>query len=124
MDEPAEDVASADYPASVAGIHGLRRIKVESAMRSSAIVVTDVLGEDRLEVASAEDQEVVQAFFSDGAHEPLRVGVRPRGSDRRLDGLDADGGEHCVERRGELGVSVCAHQLGHRARRRVPDDMS
>jgi hypothetical protein len=68
VDEPAEDVASADYPASVAGIHGLRRIKVESAMRPSAIVVTDVLGEDRLEVASAEDQEVVQAFFSHGAH--------------------------------------------------------
>ena len=66
----------------------------------------DVLGEDRLDVASTEDQEVVQAVFSDGANPAFGKRVRPWGADRRLDGLDADRGEYSVERRGELGVPV------------------
>jgi hypothetical protein len=36
----------------------------------------------------------------------LCVRVRPWGADRGLDGLDADGGEHRVERRGELSIAV------------------
>ena len=67
----------------------------------SAVVLIDVLGEDRLDVASTEDQEVVQAVFSDGANPAFGKRVRPWGADRRLDGLDADRGEYSVERRGE-----------------------
>ena len=108
VNQPTEHVASVDrWRRSLAvGCCGIRRIEVESAMRSSAVVMIDVLGEDRLDVASTEDQEVVQAVFSDGANPAFGKRVRPWGAARRLDGLDADRGEYSVERRGELGVPV------------------
>lgn len=54
----------------------------------------------------AEDEQVVEAFASDGADPAFGVGVR----DRRLDGgtedRDVVGGEDRVERGGELRVPV------------------
>jgi prevent-host-death family protein len=61
VDEAAEDVASPEDPGAVGSRNGLRRVKVEAAMGASPGVVIDVLGADRLQVASAEDQEVVEA---------------------------------------------------------------
>lgn len=75
-------------------------------MRTSAVVVVEVLPHGRLKVTSAEDQKVVEAVVSDGAHEALGERVRAGGADRGLDRLDADRGEDAVERRGELRVPV------------------
>jgi hypothetical protein len=98
VDEASEDVASPEDPFAVANRDRLRRVKVEAAMGASPGVVIDVLGEDRLQVASAEDLEGVEALSTDSAHPALRGRVRPWGANRGLDGLDADGGEHRVER--------------------------
>ena len=87
-------------------------------MRTVLVVVLDVLAEDGFEVASSEDEHAVEALAPDGAHDALADGVCPRRPDRRLDGPDSIRGEDGVEGRRELGVAVCAHQLGHRARRR------
>ena len=76
-------------------------------MRTSSVVVEEVLDHHGLEVASVEDEEVIQAVVSDGAHEALGERVRPRGADRRLDGLDAD--------RGEWGYSLEPTAPGHEA---------
>ena len=48
VNQPTEHVASVDrWRRSLAvGCCGIRRIEVESAMRSSAVVMIDVLGED------------------------------------------------------------------------------
>ena len=82
VNQPTEHVASVDrWRRSLAvGCCGIRRIEFESAMMSSAVVMIDVLGEDRLDVASTEDQEVVQAVFSDGASPAFGKRVRPWGA--------------------------------------------
>jgi hypothetical protein len=58
------------------------------------------------EVAAAEDQQPVETLAADGAHEPLRMGVRPRGTHRRVDHLDAFAAEDLVEAGAELAVAV------------------
>ncbi len=52
------------------------------------------------------DEHPVGALAADGAHEPLDVAVRPRCPRRNLHHLDAIGGEHRVERTGELAIAV------------------
>jgi hypothetical protein len=71
-------------------------------MRSSSVVVGLVLGQDRPQVPFAEDQDPVGRLCSDGAHEPFRVGIRPRAPGRYLHSLDTGVGQGPVERRGEL----------------------
>jgi hypothetical protein len=44
-------------------------------MRARLVVVSDVLPEDSLKVAFAEDQDVVQALPSYGLHKTLDIGV-------------------------------------------------
>jgi len=44
-------------------------------MRALLVVVADVLPEDSLKVAFAEDQDVVQALPPDGPHEALGKGI-------------------------------------------------
>ena len=65
-----------------------------------------VRGEDPVQVAVVSDQDPVQAFGPNGAHPAFGVGVRPGRPRWDLECLDASCGEHRVERRGELGVSV------------------
>jgi len=78
VDEAAEDIASPEDPGAVASRVGLRGAKVEPAMRASPGVVIDVLGEDGLQMASAEDQEVVEALGPNSAHPAFRIRVRQR----------------------------------------------
>ncbi len=68
---------------------------------------------------TADSERPVEALFTYGPYPALRDRVRPRRSHRCLDHLYAFGGEHVVEAGGELGVAVCAHQLGHHGRRRI-----
>jgi len=58
------------------------------------------------EVAAADDQEPVETFRSDGADEPLRVGVRLRRLHRRVDDRDSLASEHLVKESGELAVAI------------------
>ena len=76
------------------------------------IVVSEVLDEHLLEVTTPEDEEPVETLSADGAHKALGEGVRPRGSDRGLDDLDALGPEHLVGAGRELRVSVPDEEPG------------
>lgn len=76
--------------------------------------MTHVLAEDDFEVSAAEDEEMVQAVFSDGAYEALGERVRPWGADRGLDRRDADRGQNGAERRSELRIPV-AHEKAETA---------
>ena len=80
--------------------------KRECSVRPLGVVVSHVAAEHVLEVAAAEDQQQVEALGADGAHEPLRVGVRLWRSDRRLDHLDPFAAEDFVEAGAELAVAI------------------
>jgi len=57
-------------------------------------------------MVTAENERPVETLFTYGPYPALRDRVRPRRSHRRLDHLDAFGGEHLVEAGGELHVAV------------------
>src|SRR6516165_1141504 len=81
VDEPADDIASADGAGQVGGGGGRPRWgELEAAMRPGRVVVVEVLGEDRLQVAARENEQVVEAVLADGADPALGERVRPWGA--------------------------------------------
>src|ERR1017187_5905362 len=70
------------------------------------VVMPDVVAKDCFEMMTAENERPVETLFTYGPYPPLRIRVRTRRSDGRLDHLYAFGGEHLVEPGGELGVAV------------------
>lgn len=66
-----------------------RWVELLAAVRPLGVVVLDVLGQDRCQMMSAEDQHAVSQLGSDGAYEPLRVPVRLRAAMRNSDDLDS-----------------------------------
>jgi hypothetical protein len=70
------------------------------------VVVPRVLGQGPGCVVVVVDQDSIGALSADGAHEPFGITVRSWCSRRRLDDCDVLAGEHPVECRRELGVSV------------------
>jgi hypothetical protein len=71
-----------------------------------AVVVGHIGGEHVFEVAAAEDQQPVETLVSNGANEPLRVGVGLWRPDRCSDDLDPFALEDVVEGGAELAVAV------------------
>jgi len=51
--------------------------------------VVDVLAQDALELAAADDEQLIEALLAQGAHEALGVGVGVRRPDPRADGFRA-----------------------------------
>jgi hypothetical protein len=70
------------------------------------VEVALVLGHDRDCVALVDDEDPVEEFAADAAHESLGDGVRPWRPEWSLDHLDSGAGEHGVEVGGELRVAV------------------
>lgn len=70
------------------------------------VEVLGALGGRSHGVAFPVEQQPVGALRADAAHEPFRAAIRPWRSGRNLDDVDAFGGEHGVERVGELRVPV------------------
>jgi hypothetical protein len=66
----------------------------------------DVVAKDCFEMMTAENERPVEALFSYGPYPPLRIRVRTRRSDGRLDHLYAFGGEHLVKAGDELRVAI------------------
>jgi hypothetical protein len=60
------------------------------------------LGQDRAQMALAEDQHPVGDLRPCGEHEPFRISVRARAAGRDLHRLDTSPGQDRVNRRGEL----------------------
>src|SRR5437899_12635630 len=80
-------------------------------MRPGRVVVTYELGEHTLKVASAEDEHPLQALPPGRPDESLRVSVSPRRPHRGLDDPGAFAGEHLIEGRQKLGVTVTDQKL-------------
>ena len=101
VDDAAED-PFAPYGRVEVG-HDRRVVKGRSLssalMWTMSVEVPFVLAQHGLGVAVVVDQYAVGTFGADAAHEPLGIGVRPRRPRRRLDHLDALGGEHSIDRR-------------------------
>jgi hypothetical protein len=70
------------------------------------VVVPAVDAEHLLEMASAENQNPVEAVGANRPHPALSEGVRVRGLDRRADHLDALRPEDLVEGVAELRVAI------------------
>jgi hypothetical protein len=58
----------------------------------------------------ADDEHPVGAFAAYGAHPAFGERIRPRRLRRSLDHVDAVGGEHGVEGRGEFRVAVAEQE--------------
>jgi hypothetical protein len=80
--------------------------ELERSVRPVAVVIVDVGVEHALEVSSAEEQDPVETFTSDGADEALGVGVRLRRAYRCADHLDPFAPEDLVEDGGVLAVAI------------------
>jgi hypothetical protein len=108
VDESTENIAAFDYLGRrLAGpVDRVRRKQGERSVRALAVVVSRVGADDVFEVAATKDQHPVETLDTDGAHEPLRTGVRLRCADRRADHLDPFAAEHLVEGGGELAVAI------------------
>ena len=72
---------------------GPGRAELAASVRSSSVVVLGILGEDRPQVAFAEDQHLVGDLGPGCEDEPFGVGVRARTLGRDLHGLDAGAGQ-------------------------------
>ncbi len=79
------------------------------AVRSVAVVVVDVVGDESLELAAVPDDGPIQELAAKGADPSLREGVGHRHPHRGLEHLDVFGSEDLVEAGSELGCTV-AHQ--------------
>src|SRR5512132_1215071 len=113
MNETAETVPASDHRGGHrANAHDgclvdrAWRQKLKASVRPLVVVVPNVLVQNAFKVASAPDQHPVRALLPHSPYPPLSEGVGVRRLDRRLDGLDAIGGEDGVEGTGELAVAV------------------
>ena len=84
----------------------------ERPVRAVFVVVPDVDPQDPLEVATANDQQPVQALGADRRHPALGVRVRPGRLHRRQDHLATVRAEPVVEAAGERRVPIVQHQAG------------
>jgi hypothetical protein len=82
-------------------------------MRSVLVVVTDVDGQDTLEMVAADDEQVVEALAPNGAYPSLGERVGHRGSYRRADDLGPDRTPDVVKGAAELGVSISDQVAGY-----------
>jgi len=71
VDEPADDIASADGAGQVGGGGWPRWGDLEAARRSGRVVAVEVLGQDSLQLAARENEQVVEAVLADGADPAL-----------------------------------------------------
>jgi hypothetical protein len=79
----------------------LRRAKVAGTVRSSTVVMANVLREHQTHVPLTKGQHTIGQFGSEGAEKPFGETVRPQAAWRDPDHLDAHIGEDGVEGCGE-----------------------
>ena len=94
VQETAEQVASMHDALLILANNGwsggwVRRLELKRPVRTVPVVVRDVDPKDLLEVASADDQQPVEALSADRPHPAFGVGVGPRRLHRRQQYLDA-----------------------------------
>lgn len=84
----------------------LGSVALQGEVRTGLVVVADVFLEDPPEGAFTEDDQVIEAFPTDGPDDPLGVGVLPGGLRRRENLLKADGPDPAPELVSVDGIPV------------------
>jgi hypothetical protein len=72
----AEDWSHSDLAELLNGTKK-RRVLSKSEMRSDVVIVGGINGEDPAQMGGAEDDEVIEAFPSNRADQPLRMPILP-----------------------------------------------
>jgi hypothetical protein len=81
-------------------------------MRSCLVEVGDIGIEHSLQLLLLQDEQVVQAFFSDAPQEPFTHGIRSWGMNRRFKQLDAAGFRHPNKARPKFAIVISNQILG------------
>jgi hypothetical protein len=87
---------------------------IEGAVPTMPVVMNEILGQDPLEMAATEDEELVQALSPSGANKAFRDRVGAWGLDRDLDDPGTVSAQDLVEAGGELAVSIADQDPGRR----------
>ncbi len=80
-------------------VWGVGCSEFECSVGPVGVVVLDVAGEHRLEVATPENEDPVEAVSPDGSEPTFGVGVRLGCAHRGAEDPEPFAGEHAVERR-------------------------
>ena len=104
----------------VAGLLGQpsRHSLPQPLVRSRLVEIRDVFRNGPAKLLLVQDEDVIEALSTDAAEKPLADRVRPGRSDRRADDLAADAGEHVVELRAKLVVTIADEESWALAERR------
>jgi hypothetical protein len=110
VDQPTESVPAYDPPSRLGDSCRFAtqewRLLSQGTVRTVDVVMAGVLGQHRLQLPTSEDEHPVQRLPPNRADPPLRRGVRLGRLDRCAQHLDPLGGNHRVERGGELRIPI------------------
>lgn len=127
FENPAESLTAANFAGLNRPDAGGRRSahrgsEVQGHVRPLPVVVVDVFGQEMIEVARAQDDEVIEALDLNALDQPLDVGVEVGRPVRQPHGADPGCGQCSAEGAvpgGELAVAVAeqkpgfGHAVGH-----------
>ena len=82
------------------------RVLVEREMRSGAVIVREVRGQDATEVLLAENDDIVEALVPQRADKAFHERILPRAARRREDFRDAHALDTMAERLAEDSVAI------------------
>jgi Na+-translocating ferredoxin:NAD+ oxidoreductase RnfE subunit len=72
---PRENISSLNRAMSWLLMGCVRELLAQALMGAGLIILLAVVSQDLFQVTFIDDQQVIQAFFPDAAHPPLRIGV-------------------------------------------------
>ena len=110
----ANDLA-VQWERDVVGVRGGWAALVEALVGARLVIVDQELLDHSLQVAGAEDKQVIEHLSPAGTDEPFADRVRSRGAEGQLHDFDAFRTEDLIEADGELGVAVPEQEAALRA---------
>src|ERR1700694_1320074 len=111
VDQPTKPLTTQDRADGRGWTRSSRRLKAERAVRPGVVVMVDVFAEHAFRLMAIDDQQPVQKLAAARADPALGVTVglgRTEGSPDRPDALV---GEHGIEAKGELAVTIAEQKL-------------
>ena len=96
-DDPSEHVSITNWTLCRHGFQSKRTILIDTLMRPSGIVISDVLGQNAVQMALVENNQAIQAFFPDRPHPAFGYRIGIGGFKRDVDNLNAFRLKHGVE---------------------------
>ncbi len=116
MVQPAHDRKSDHLVPCMMRGHGWsawsRNLLLDPLMRSCLVEVLHIGIEHPLQLLLLQDEQVVQAFFSDAPQEALTDRIGSWGMNRRFEKLNATGGRHASKTGSKLAVVITNQVLG------------